>query len=128
MIESSIEDVIYVHDQIIQTTGGLGGVQDRGLLESCMARPQQSAFGKEIYKDLFEKAAALLDAIANNHPFVDGNKRTAMASAVLFLHLASVDIHFSNQEYEDFMLFVVQKRPDIPRIKEWIVAHCKPTV
>lgn len=78
------------------------------LLRSALASPLQTAFGEEIYKDSFAKAAALLDSIANNHGFRDGNKRTAMAAANLFLYLReNITIQFSNQEYEEFMIYVV---------------------
>lgn len=123
MFEFKVEDVIYIHDQIIQATGGLGGLRDMGQLQACLARPSQSAFGEEVYGDLFEKAAALLDSIANTHPFVDGNKRTAMAIAVLYLMVYGIKTDFSNEEYIEFMLHVVNDKPEIGEIRDWLRQH-----
>ncbi|MER6137482.1 type II toxin-antitoxin system death-on-curing family toxin [Streptomyces sp. NPDC001815] len=67
-------------------------VRDVGLLESAVHRPSASMFGQEAYTDLFDKAAALLQSLAVNHPFVDGNKRTAWISCVVFLALNDVQL------------------------------------
>ncbi|MEV5983415.1 type II toxin-antitoxin system death-on-curing family toxin [Streptomyces sp. NPDC052051] len=67
-------------------------VRDAGLLESAVHRPSASMFGQEAYTDLFDKAAALLQSLAINHPFVDGNKRTAWTSCVVFLALNEVQL------------------------------------
>jgi death on curing protein len=115
----------FVHDKIIEASGGLKGVHDEGLIRSALARPRQSAFGNEIHQDLFAKAAALLDSIANNHGFCDGNKRTAMAAAVLYMHKNGVEVRFTNGEYEAFMLHVVNNKPDIDEIKAWLRSHYK---
>ncbi|WP_327695231.1 type II toxin-antitoxin system death-on-curing family toxin [Streptomyces sp. NBC_00459] len=67
-------------------------VRDAGLLESAVHRPSAAMFGQEAYSDLFDKAAALLQSLAVNHPFVDGNKRTAWTSCVVFLALNDVQL------------------------------------
>lgn len=67
-------------------------VRDAGLLESAVHRPSAAMFGQEAYPDLFDKAAALLQSLAVNHPFVDGNKRTAWTSCVVFLALNDVQL------------------------------------
>ncbi|NEY32841.1 type II toxin-antitoxin system death-on-curing family toxin [Streptomyces sp. PRKS01-65] len=67
-------------------------VRDAGLLESAVHRPAAAVFGQEAYSDLFDKAAALLQSLAINHPFVDGNKRTAWTSCVVFLALNDVQL------------------------------------
>lgn len=85
----------------------------------------QSAFGQDMYDDFFSKAAALLDSIAKNHGFKDGNKRTAMATAVIYLQLNSVEINFTNIEYEEFMLHVVNDKPKLPEIVTWLKKHSK---
>ncbi|NEA61671.1 type II toxin-antitoxin system death-on-curing family toxin [Streptomyces sp. SID12488] len=80
-------------------------VRDAGLLESAVHRPSASMFGQEAYSDLFDKAAALLQSLAINHPFVDGNKRTAWTSCVVFLALNDV-----------------QLRPDIDAAERLVIA------
>ncbi|MEU3097284.1 type II toxin-antitoxin system death-on-curing family toxin [Streptomyces sp. NPDC006967] len=67
-------------------------VRDAGLLESAVHRPSASMFGQEAYADLFDKAAALLQSLVINHPFVDGNKRTAWVSCVVFLAMNEVQL------------------------------------
>jgi death-on-curing protein len=67
-------------------------VRDAGLLESAVHRPSASMFGQEAYSDLFDKAGALLQSLAINHPLVDGNKRTAWLSCVVFLSLNGVEL------------------------------------
>lgn len=64
---------------------GAGGIRDVGLIESACGRPQATAFGDDAYPGAWEKAAALLQSLACNHPFTDGNKRTAWLAAVTFL-------------------------------------------
>lgn len=113
----------FVHDQIIEASGGSKGFHDEGLIRSALARPNHSAFGEDIYTDLFLKAAALLDSIANNHGFRDGNKRTAMAAAVLYLHNNGIEISFTNEEYEAIMLHVVNDKPSVEKIRSWLVRH-----
>lgn len=67
-------------------------VRDVGLLESAVARPAAAMFGEEAYPDLFDKAAALMQSLAVNHPFVDGNKRTAWLSTVVFLRIHGIEL------------------------------------
>jgi death-on-curing protein len=113
----------YVHDHIIDASGGARGFHDEGLIKSALARPQHSVMGEDAYADVFSRAAALLDAIARNHGFRDGNKRTAMAAAVLYLEQNGIKVTFTNQEYEDIMLQVVKDKPSIDEIKGWLERH-----
>jgi death-on-curing protein len=113
----------YIHDQIIEASGGSKGFHNEGLVKSALARPNHSVMGEDAYHDIFAKAAALLDAIARNHGFRDGNKRTAMAAASLYLSQNDIEITFTNQEYEDIMLHVVNDKPSIDEIKEWLERH-----
>lgn len=74
-----------IHAEVLAAHGGGAGVRDRGLLESAVAAPQASFGGEPLIKDPIEIAAAYLFYLCRNHPFVDGNKRTALASALVFL-------------------------------------------
>ena len=113
----------YIHDHIIDASGGSKGFHNEGLIKSALARPLHSVMGEDAYADKFSKAAALLDAIARNHGFRDGNKRTAMAAAVLYLEQNDIKVAFTNQEYEDIMLHVVNDKPSIEEIQEWLERH-----
>jgi len=113
----------YIHDQIIEASGGSKGFHNEGLVKSALARPNHSVMGEDAYDDVFSKAAALLDSIARNHGFRDGNKRTAMAAASLYLSQNDIEISFTNQEYEDIMLHVVNDKPPIDEVKRWLEEH-----
>ena len=76
------EDVLGFHETLIARFGGKTGVRDRGLLESAIARPQTG-----YYSDLIEEAAALWESLSQNHPFLDGNKRTAVTATAVFLRI-----------------------------------------
>ena len=76
-----------------------------------------------MYEDVFSKAGALLEAVAMYHPFNDGNKRTAMAAADMYLFLNGVSVDFSSDEYESFMLEVVKKKLSVGKIADWFRAH-----
>lgn len=121
----TIDEIIFIHDYILENSGGLAGVRDKGLLESAINKPLTHVFGFERHESIFEKAAALLEAIALFHPFTDGNKRTAMAAAGFFLHVNGYTVTFSNKEYEEFMLYVVGKKPALDVISNWLEAHTK---
>ncbi len=83
MIHLTVEEVLEINARLI----GPDGLRDRGLLESAVARPQASAGGEDAYRDVHSKAAALFHSVASNHAFVDGNKRTAVLSVVVFYGL-----------------------------------------
>jgi death-on-curing protein len=81
----STEAVLAIHEQVLAAHGGGSGLRDRALLESAVAAPKATFGGEPIISDVIEIAAAYLFYLCKNHPFVDGNKRTALASCVVFL-------------------------------------------
>lgn len=74
----TVPQILFIHARLIDETGGAHGLRDLGALEAASARPQATFAEQELYPDFFSKAAALLDSLINNHPFVDGNKRTGI--------------------------------------------------
>jgi len=76
----TLEDTLYIHDEQLRRYGGAAGVRDQGLILSALLRPQTGYYG-----DMIEEAAALWESLAMNHGFIDGNKRVAFASLVIFL-------------------------------------------
>ncbi len=115
-----------LHNKIIEETGGSTGIRDAGLLDAAIARPQASFGGEDLYITVFTKAAALLESIAMNHPFVDGNKRTAAGSAALTLRINGWKLSASEVDLEDFVVDVVVRRPSIDEIAEWLEANSRP--
>ena len=113
------EQVLFIHARLIVETGGSHGVRELARLESAVSRPQAVFDGKELYPDIFLKAAALLDSLINNHPFVDGNKRTGIAAAALFLKVNSWRLIAGNAELVEFTLQAAVSHPELPILAEW---------
>ena len=88
----TLAEVIEVHADQIQRYGGQKGVRDFGLLQSALAQPEASFAGEWLHKNLYDMAAAYAYHLSQNHPFVDGNKRTALACALVFLELHGVTV------------------------------------
>ncbi|HVB20302.1 MAG TPA: type II toxin-antitoxin system death-on-curing family toxin [Candidatus Paceibacterota bacterium] len=116
-------EILTIHDRVIEETRGLFGVRDEHLLKSLAQRPRASFGGAEQFKRIFEKSAALLEAIATYHVFLDGNKRTAISAASIFLNANGFAIDLPVEETEQFMLAVAQKQKTIAQIAEWIEAR-----
>lgn len=107
-----VEDVLQIHDEQIETYGGIHGIRDKNLLESAVMTPQ-AGFGDEyLHNDLFEMAAAYAFHIAENQPFLDGNKRTALASCLIFLDLNSFEILDMDGRLYDAMISIANKQMD----------------
>ena len=119
MIYLSAEQVLFLHDRLIEETGGEHGVRDLGGLESALARPQAAFGDTEFYPDIFVKAAVLMDGMTRNHAFIDGNKRISISTAVLFLQVNGYRLTATNSELEEFTLRVTTMKPDIAEIAEW---------
>ncbi|MEV5915748.1 type II toxin-antitoxin system death-on-curing family toxin [Streptomyces chartreusis] len=102
------------------TLGGKPAVRDWGLLQSAVARPQSTVFGEDAHPTLWEKAAALLHSLASNHALVDGNKRTAWASAVVFLDINGHPLlePLDEDAAEELVLAVAQSKLETAEIAE----------
>jgi death on curing protein len=113
------EQVLFIHARLIAETGGAHGVLNLGLLQLAVARPQASFDGHDLYPNLLSKAAALLESLIGNHAFMDGNKRTAITSASLFLRINGYRLTANNQELEDFTLQCAQHLVSLDQIFMW---------
>lgn len=119
------EQILFLHARLVAETGGSHGVRDLNMLLSAVSRPQASFDDQDLYPDVFHKATALLDSLINNHPFVDGNKRTGIASAALFLHVNGYHLDVSNTELEKFTLDVARALRSIEEIAMWFQDHVR---
>jgi len=104
----SIADVLVIHADQIDSFGGSSGVRDQGLLESALAQPQATFGGEFLHATIAQQAAAYLYHLAMNHPFIDGNKRTAFAVMDSFLRLNGVRLSFTNEESYRLVIRVVE--------------------
>ena len=102
----SLERVLRIHRSMIEQYGGEEGIRDAGLLHSAIAVPQASFGGEYLHADLFEMAAAYLYHIVQNHPFLDGNKRTGAAAALVFLAMNGVLLRADEEGLVDITLRV----------------------
>lgn len=119
----SLDEVVAMHFRIIQKTKGLQGIRDIDLLASALGRPQATFGGKDLYPSIFLKTAAMIQSILLNHPFVDANKRTALATGEYFLYLNKKEIKATQDEKVAFPLWVENKKPSIEEITSWIKNH-----
>ncbi|HBG75215.1 MAG: hypothetical protein A2X25_12810 [Chloroflexi bacterium GWB2_49_20] len=120
MIYLTPEQVLFIHSRLVAETGGSHGVRDLGLLESAVARPRATFDDKELYPDLFTKTAALMDSLINNHPFLDGNKRTGITAAGLFLLLNGWKLTASPQDLETITLRVASEGLEVTALAGWL--------
>ncbi len=116
----SVIQVLEIYRNIILQTGGAFALRDMGSLESAVARPQMTFGNADLYQSLHEKAAALAFSILKNHPFVDGNKRTAHAAMEIFLVMNGWELHADVDEQEAFFLKLANGEISQNQFGDWI--------
>jgi death on curing protein len=116
-------EVLELHRQIIEQSGGAVGIRDLGLLESALAQPIMTFGGEELYPTVIEKTIALGFSIIMNHPFLDGNKRTGHAAMEVFLILNGMEISASVDEQEQIILAVASGKIGREEFVEWLKMH-----
>lgn len=119
----SVEEILRLHFQVIEDFGGSHGVRDEGSIHSVANAPKQAAFGVDQYPGLATKAAVYLRNIIADHPFVDGNKRTAVTVAGIFLERNGVKLGANPKELEDFVVSIVVEHHDIDKIATWLKTY-----
>jgi death-on-curing protein len=112
LIHLSVEEVRLIHAAVLRAHGGSAGLRDEALLESAVAAPQASFAGAPLFKDPVEIAAAYLFYLCRNHAFVDGNKRTALATCLLFLRVNGLEPMPDGPDWEALVLDVAASRLD----------------
>lgn len=119
----SAEEILRLHYQVIEDYGGSHGVRDENRLKSVILAPKQTVFGQEQYKTVFEKAAVYLRNIIGDHPFVDGNKRTAVTVTGIFLMRSGYKLNCKPVELEDFAVKIAVEKLEIVQIANWLKDH-----
>lgn len=121
----SVKQVLAINDLAIERYGGALGVRDMGSLESALARPFQTFGGNDLYGDIFSKAAAPVESIAINHPFVDGNKRTAYLLMEAMLRSENIRTTASDDDLYNFVVSISTGETQFDGIVEWLKQHTK---
>jgi len=121
----SLDEVIKIHEILIDQFGGSKGTRDQALLESAVQRPFQTFDQKLLYPSVVEQAAALAESLIANHPFQDGNKRTGYTIMRLHLLMNQLDIEASEDEKYDFVIQIASGKSSFEEIKRWIYDKLK---
>jgi len=118
-----IHEVEKIHDILIDRFGGAKGIRDKASLESAINRPYQTFDGKELYANPIDKAAALFESMISNHPFIDGNKRTAYVLMRLTLKVYHLDIAIGQDEKFEFVMSAARGELTFDQIRTWILSN-----
>jgi death-on-curing protein len=118
-----LDEVLRLHVDQIERYGGAEGVRDLGLLESAVAAPEASFDGVYLHATLPEMAAAYLFHLAQNHPFIDGNKRAATAAMIMFLYLNELALECTEDELVDLTLGIASGKVTKAEASVFIAAH-----
>lgn len=118
----TLEEALELHRRLIERFGGSPGVRDKGLLQSALSRPQSG-----YYKTLSEQAASLMQSLAQNHAFVDGNKRVAFALTAIFLRMNGYRLKVAPDNGESFLIDrVINRKVELLEITKWIEKYSQP--
>lgn len=121
----SIDEVIAIHETVVLLFGGRVDMRDFTLLHSAVERSKATFGGKDLYPTLFDKAAALIQSLILNHPFDDGNKRTAITTTARFLYLNGYRIILPKKESVQFTLDIDSHKLDFRGTANWLKKHSK---
>ncbi len=120
----TLDEALSLHTELIRRFGGSAEVRDKGLLESALARPRSG-----YYRSLSEQAAALMQSLASNHCFVDGNKRMAFAAAAIFLRMNGFHVRVDGESGESFLVDrIIVAKADLAEITAWIESRLTPAL
>ena len=121
------EDLLAIHTSVIAESGGSDGVRDDHALLSLENSPRLQAFGQELYPTIYLKAAIYAREIISQHPYFDGNKRSGMATSLVFLKLNGYTLQLHTNDILDFALKIVLEKLSLEEIAAWLKRHSKKT-
>ena len=123
MIRLSKEQIILLHTQLIEETGGSDGIRDHGLLESALETPFQSFDGVDLYPTIQAKAARLGFGLIKNHSMIDGNKRIGAHAMLVFLALNGIELSYTQKELYEVILSIASNNLGYDDLLDWILKH-----
>lgn len=119
-IQFTVQDIYELHIQLEKTFILSSGIRDEKLLASAVNTPFQTFMGNDLYPSIYDKAAQLCYGIAKNHPFTDGNKRTALHSMYVYLIINGFDITATQQEVENLIIDVAAGKMTNTELVQWL--------
>ncbi len=122
----SLAEVLEIHRDQIERYGGHAGLRDLGLLQSALAMPAAGFGGKYLHGDLLEMAAAYLFHIVQNHPFIDGNKRTGTVAAIVFLSLNRIELEADETQLEKLVIDVAKGKVGKNTVADFLRKNLRP--
>ena len=125
MITLTKEQVLMLHGQLIEVTGGSKGIRDEGMLESALFNPFRSFGGEELSPGIQAKAAQLCYGLVKNHAMLDGNKRLGAHVMLVFLALNGYELTYSQKELSDTILALASGELGKDELLQWIIDHSK---
>ena|SRR3989338_1439420 len=127
LIFLSLEEIIVIHEKMVGVGGGSTGICDITLLHAAIERPKASFAKRALYPTIWLQAAALMQSLVKNHPFIDGNKRTAFFGSMRFLSRNGWLLTATNAAVVTFALEVETKNLEVTEIAAWLKKNCKLT-
>ena len=121
----TIDEVVAIHTKMIELYGGRMPIHDLTLLHSAVERPKVTFAGRDLYPDLFSKAAALIQSLILNHPFDDGNNRTSISSCARFLRLNNYKLVLDEKESIQFTLDIDSHKLSFQDTAVWLKNHSR---
>lgn len=119
----SKEQIINLHKQLIDETGGSHGLRDEGLLDSACNAPFQRFDNQELFPTIQQKSARLAYGLIKNHPFVDGNKRIGTHVMLILLALNGIELNYTQEELYTIILEIASGTAELNKLTEWILNH-----
>jgi death-on-curing protein len=119
----STEQVIKIHEILVEKFGGAKGLRDLALLESALSRPYQTFGGIELHENQFQKAAAIIQSLLINHPFVDGNKRIGYVVMRLILLEKGWELNVTQDDKYQFVIRIAEGKMEFNEISDWIKSN-----
>lgn len=126
VVYPTVDDILEVHDKVIRDSGGATGVRSEDGIEAALDRMQQQLFGDDAYPTLAGKAAAFFQTLIQRHPFVDGNKRTAVRAVYAFLRVNGRKLVATQDEIVEFARNTAAGKWDADDLTEWFGEHTEP--
>ncbi len=121
----TLDEILSLHEDQIRRYGGAGGIRETGLLQSAVGSAAATFGGEFLHQSLFEMAAAYLYGICRNHPFVDGNKRTALMAALTFLEMNGIEIDADESKFFELVIGVAEGRVTKAEVAVFLQHHAR---